>query len=336
MNINSLLDQLNHIELIHVINAIIKSSIEIEKLVNRVSLDNNDGTFNRGATNVSGDEQKKLDVLTNEIMIDNLINSNSCSILLSEENDNAIIVDENHSGDYIVAFDPLDGSSNIDCNCGVGTIFSITLDINNTLPVENRILQDGNRIVCSGYILYGGSTEFVIALKGKGAHRFTLNKRICEYIHTGILDITNKNKKIYSVNESNSECWKIDMKHYITQYHKSTPKYTQRWIGSMVSDIHRTLLYGGMFCYPCDDNNINGKLRILYECFPMSMIMEEAGGKAIVANMDTYRILDIIPSYIHQRTPVLLGSSMEVDKYVKIVDEIIRNSSYDFPYTMIV
>jgi len=333
MNFGSLLYNLDcNNELILIIKAILKSSIEIEDLVSRVSLDNNTGSMDECIQNSSGDEQKKLDVLSNEIMIANLTSSNSCSVLLSEENDHAIIVDEEHSGNYIVAFDPLDGSSNIDCNCGVGTIFSIILDKDKTDTIDNRVLRNGNDILCAGYILYGGSTEFVIAFKGKGVFRFSMDRNTREYIYTGILDITNKNKKIYSINESNCERWDIDMKHYIKKYRTQNSKYTQRWVGSMVSDIHRTLLYGGMFCYPSDENNINGKLRILYECFPMSMIMEEAGGKAIIAKMSNDRILDINPTNIHQRTSILLGSSIEVNKYSDILNEIIRNSSYDFPY----
>jgi fructose-1,6-bisphosphatase I len=318
-----------HNELLRIIMAIKQSSIEIGSLVSRVSLDNNIGSVDECIQNSSGDEQKKLDVLSNEIMIANLTSSNSCTILLSEENEEAIIVDEEHSGNYIVAFDPLDGSSNIDCNCGVGTIFSIILDKDKTDTVDNRILRNGNDIVCAGYILYGGSTEFVIAFKGNGVHQFTFDKKNNEYTHTGILDITNKDKKIYSINEANYERWDIDMKHYIKQYRTQNSKYTQRWIGSMVSDIHRTLLYGGMFCYPSDENNILGKLRILYECFPMSMIIEEAGGKAIIAKMSNDRILDIIPTNIHQRTPILLGSSIEVNKYSDILNDIKENEVYE-------
>ena len=315
------------LNIVQILSAIDKSGIEIEHLVNRVALDNNTGVFHGGVQNSSGDEQKKLDVLTNDIMIENLTQSGACSLLLSEENDHAIVVDDSHSGNYIVAFDPLDGSSNIDCNCGVGTIFSITLDINKADSIDHRVLQNGNNILCAGYILYGGSTDMVISLKGLGAHRFTLDTKTCEYIHTGILDITTKHKKIYSVNESNCERWGADIKTYIEQYRTKSTKYTQRWVGSMVSDIHRTLLYGGMFCYPWDEQNVHGKLRILYECFPMAMILEEAGGMAIVAKMGMDRILDIIPSNIHQRTPVLLGSKEEIVKYEQIVAQLHASES---------
>ena len=325
MNLDTLLHQFDcNNGLSEIINAICKSSVEIEQLVNRVFLDKT-VLISKCIQNSSGDEQHKMDILSNEIMISNLTNSNSCSVLISEENEDAIIVDESHSGNYIVYFDPLDGSSNIDCNCGVGTIFSIILDNDKYKTIENRVLTNGNNIICAGYILYGGSTDMVIAFKGKGVHRLSFDRNTTEYVHTGILDITNKNKKVYSINESNYERWDIDMKHYIRQYRKQESKYTQRWIGSMVSDIHRTLLYGGMFCYPWDEKNVNGKLRILYECFPMAMIVEEAGGKAIIANMSKERVLDIVPSHIHQRTPVLLGSVEEIEKYEKILDNIINN-----------
>lgn len=318
--------QLND-EIIRLIFAIEKSGVEIERLVNRVSLDKNTGQVDSCAQNSSGDEQKKLDVLTNDIMIENLTRSSACSLLLSEENDDAIVVNANNSGNYIVAFDPLDGSSNIDCNCGVGTIFSITLDKDKHESVANRVLRNGNDIMCAGYILYGGSTELVIAFKEKGVHHFTLDRQTHTFVRIGTIDISNKKKAIYSVNECNSLRWNSDISEYIQQYRQLDTKYTQRWVGSMVSDIHRTLLYGGMFCYPWDEKNVNGKLRILYECFPMAMIVEEANGRAITANMSKERILDIVPQHIHQRTPVLLGSANEIDKYELILHRVSDHGS---------
>lgn len=312
-------------EFVRLILAIEKSGVEIEKLVRNVPFDNNTGAAEGDQQNSSGDEQKKLDLLTDEIMIRNLTDSKACSLLLSEENDAEIVVHPESSGNYIVAFDPLDGSSNIDCNCGVGTIFSISLDTDKNDTIENRVLKNGNDILCSGYILYGGSTELVIAFKGNGTHRFTLNDNKV-FIYTSILDITDKHKKIYSVNESNCERWGPDIREYVEKYRTKKSKYTQRWIGSMVSDIHRTLLYGGMFCYPWDEINVYGKLRILYECFPMAMIIEEAGGRALIANMCKDRVLDIVPTHIHQRTPVLLGSIEEVEKYENILDQYMKNT----------
>ena len=328
MNMKVLLTELQmNDELSRIIFAIEKSGIEIERLVNRVSLDKNTGQVDGCAQNSSGDEQKKLDVLTNEIMIENLTRSCACSLLLSEENDDAIVVNANSSGNYIVAFDPLDGSSNIDCNCGVGTIFSITFDKDKDESISTRVLRNGNDILCAGYILYGGSTELVIAFKEKGVHHFTLDRQIQTFVRIGTIDISNKKKAIYSVNECNSMRWNSDISEYIRQYRQLDTKYTLRWIGSMVSDIHRTLLYGGMFCYPWDEKNVNGKLRILYECFPMAMIVEEAKGRAIVANMSKERILDIVPQHIHQRTPVLLGSASEIEKYELILHRLSDHGS---------
>ena len=293
--------------------------IEIGEKVERAALDNFQGVVTSASINSSGDEQKKLDVISNDIMMKALIGTGYCSALLSEEDDHAVIVQEPNPETCMVAFDPLDGSSNIDCNCCIGTIFSIYKDTDPSQILDNRIRRSGNEIICAGYVVYGPATELVLTFTGKGVRKFTLDRKLGCFVDTGILDIRDKKKKIYSINEGNSPLWLDDMKQYIEQYRDPMQKYTQRWIGSMVADIHRTLLYGGMFCYPSDKKNIHGKLRILYECFPMAKILEEAGGKAILGHMSAQRILDIVPTEIHQRIPVLLGSSMEVDKYEAIL-----------------
>lgn len=260
-------------------------------------------------SNSSGDIQKKLDVISNDLMIDALSKTEECSILLSEENDDAILVDD--SKKYIVAFDPLDGSSNIDCNCCVGTIFCVFED-NHSPNMDERILRKGDEIICAGYVLYGPATEFVITT-GNGVQRYVLDRSQSKYVYLGNIKIGSK--KIYSINESNCENWYPDMKKYVAQYKVKDTKYTHRYIGSMVADVHRTLLYGGMFSYPADAKNIDGKLRILYECFPMAMIIEHAGGKAIIGKQSAKRILEIVPKNIHDRTPIILGSPIEIDKY---------------------
>ncbi len=295
--------------LVKILDAIQDSSIKIESLIEEVALQDLHSVHNN--INSSGDQQKKLDVLSNEIMIENLKNTNECSILLSEENEDAIVLE---NGDYTVTFDPLDGSSNLDCNCCIGTIFGIFLDDKNK-ALETRKLPLGSDLFCAGYILYGPVTELVFTLKNHGVHRFTLNKKTNQYMYSGYISLLNEGKKIYSINESNCENWYTDMKYYISQYKVKNTKYTQRYIGSMVADIHRTLLYGGMFAYPADQKNTDGKLRVLYECFPMSLIIEEAGGKSIIAKNSTERILDIIPKDHHQKTSILMGSAYEVDKY---------------------
>jgi fructose-1,6-bisphosphatase I len=314
-----------------IIDAIKKSSIQIEEKVRRSALDGFQGTISDDTINSSGDIQKKLDVITNEIMIENLKNTKCCSILLSEENEEAIIVEEEFRGKHMVAFDPLDGSSNIDCNVCIGTIFSIYKETDKkefNSDLEKEILRNGLDIICAGYIIYGPATEMVITVEGKpGVQKFTLDTDKKEYIYTGEIDITNKTKKIYSINESNCENWFQDMREYIKLYKTQDTKYTQRYIGSMVADVHRTLLYGGMFCYPADNKNKNGKLRVIYECFPISKIMEKAGGAAIVGNFSRDRILHINPTEIHQRTPILMGKKEELIKYIRRTRNILLSNT---------
>ena len=297
--------------LLSILTAICKSSLKIEQQIRYSGLYGLHGNHEAisenttgSASNASGDIQKKLDVVANDIMIEHLMNSYACNILLSEENDEPIRVPAKCNGKYSVAFDPLDGSSNIDCNGPIGTIFSIALN------EKEEILLPGNRIIMAGYILYGPSTEMVVAHNGK-VNRFQLNSA-GNYWHIGQI-ILNGTKKIYSINEGNSSLWNADIKQYIESYKKSG--YGARYVGSMVADVHRTLLYGGVFCYPADKKNPKGKLRLLYECFPMAFIFESATGAAIVGNMSYQRILEVVPVNIHQRTPIILGSTTEVKKY---------------------
>ena len=318
-----------------IIKAIQKSSIQIEEKIRRSAFDGFQGNISDDTINSSGDVQKKLDVITNEIMIDNLTKTKCCSILLSEENQDAIVIDKEFRGKYMVAFDPLDGSTNIDCNVCIGTIFSIyketdCKDIKISNNLEKEILRNSSNIICAGYVLYGPATEMVITIEEKpGVQKYTLDTDKKEYIYTGEIDITNKTKKIYSINESNCENWFQDMREYIHLYKTPNTKYTQRYIGSMVADVHRTLLYGGMFSYPADKKNKNGKLRLIYECFPISKIMEKAGGASIIGNFSEKRILNIIPTEIHQRTPILMGQKEEILKYIKNTQNILLNESYE-------
>lgn len=318
-----LLAYLHSVKIVHELTCIVQEishcGIEIGEKVERAALDNLQGTSESASTNSSGDEQKKLDVVSNKIMMDALSKTGFCSLLLSEEDDEAVQVQEPGKNTYMVAFDPLDGSSNIDCNCCIGTIFSIYTDTNPAETLDSRIYRTGNDVICAGYILYGPATELVVTFTGLGVRKFTLDRKTGLYVQTGILDITSKKKLIYSINEGNSQLWFDDMKKYIDHYRDPAQKYTQRYIGSMVADVHRTLLYGGMFCYPADEKNKRGKLRVIYECFPMAKILEEAGGAAILGKMSAYRILDIVPTEIHQRTPILMGSAFEIDKYESIL-----------------
>jgi fructose-1,6-bisphosphatase I len=294
-------------EVRNLLDTIARASMEIERYVRYQAI--HDAKPISQTENASGDVQKHLDVLSHDIMVKHLIQSKSCNVLLSEEVDDPILVPKENKGSYLVAFDPLDGSSNIDCNAPVGTIFSV---------YENKkeeVLLKGDRIIAAGYVLYGPATELIIAVNGK-VDRFVLNSQT-KYIFIETITLKGKSKKIYSINEANSNQWKKDIDQYIAQYKEAN--YTARYIGSMVGDVHRTLMYGGMFCYPADQKNPNGKLRLFYECYPIAYIMELAGGKAIVGNKSNQRILEVEPTKVHQRTPILLGTIEEIAKYETIL-----------------
>ena len=259
-----------------------------------------------GKTNIQGEEVQKLDELANNIMIQYLSQSGEFFALASEELDEPIYPEEGKNGKYIIAFDPLDGSSNIDVNISIGTIFSIHKRVNSDV---SDFLQEGYKQVAAGYIIYGSSTMFVLST-GNGVNGFTLDPAVGMYLlsHPNI-KIPEKGK-IYSINESNDKKW-IDkgLKEYIESLKEEG--YTSRYIGSMVADVHRTLIKGGMFAYPADSKNKNGKLRLLYEGSPMAFLITQAGGIATTGKED---ILDIKPTDIHQRLPVFLGGKYEMEK----------------------
>jgi len=269
-----------------------------------------------GEQNSSGDDQKKLDVLSNDIFVSALVNSGACAVLVSEENDDPIIVPAEKAGRFCVAFDPLDGSSNIDCNVSTGTIFAV---YEKTSQAEvgnvNDILRTGNDIVAAGYCMYGAATELVMCFKGSGVERFSLDPSLGEFIHThtNVKFPEDGGKKIYSCNEGNSPNWDTQILEQINAWKKE--KYAARYVGSMVSDVHRTILYGGIFVYPADKKSPKGKLRVLYEGFPMALITESAGGIASTGmfNGKVQRMLDLVPTDIHERCPVILGSPRDVE-----------------------
>mmetsp|Transcript_10958 Transcript_10958/g.32463 ORF Transcript_10958/g.32463 Transcript_10958/m.32463 type:complete len:344 (-) Transcript_10958:418-1449(-) len=274
-----------------------------------------------GEQNVSGDDQKKLDVLSNDIFINALLNCHACAVLVSEENEEPIIVPPEMQGKYCVAFDPLDGSSNIDCNVSTGTIFGV---YEKTIPgpgTVDDILRKGKDLVVAGYCMYGAATELVICFQGRGVHRFALDPSIGEFIHTdaNVKVPANGGKKIYSCNEGNSHLWDDACKQAVEIFKSGEKPYAQRYVGSMVSDVHRTLLYGGIFLYPADSKSPQGKLRVLYEGFPMAMLIEAAGGVASTGlfNGKVQRMMELEPTGIHERCPVILG----VERDVKVVLE---------------
>lgn len=268
-----------------------------------------------GESNSSGDEQKKLDVLSNDIFINALVKSGSCCVLVSEENDEPIIVPEENAGRFCVAFDPLDGSSNIDCNVSTGTIFAVYEKVTpGKLGSVADILRTGNDIVAAGYCMYGAATELVMCFKSGKVERFALDPSLGEFIHThtDVKFPEDGGKKIYSCNEGNALNWDKPIQDAVLSLKEK--KYAARYVGSMVSDVHRTILYGGVFIYPADKKSPKGKLRVLYEGFPMALIVESAGGVASTGmfNGKVQRMLDLIPTNIHERCPVILGCERDV------------------------
>lgn len=235
-----------------------------------------------GETNVQGEDQKKLDVLSNEVFIKALVSSGRTCILVSEEDEEATFVEPSKRGKYCVVFDPLDGSSNIDCGVSIGTIFGIYMMKDVHEPTLDDVLQPGKNMLAAGYCMYGSSCTLVLST-GKGVNGFTLDPSLGEFILTHPDIKIPKKGKIYSVNEGNAKNWDGPTSKYVESCKfptdGSSPK-SLRYIGSMVADVHRTLLYGGIFLYPADKKSPNGKLRVLYEVFPMSFLMEQAGGQA--------------------------------------------------------
>ncbi|XP_028800878.1 fructose-1,6-bisphosphatase, cytosolic [Neltuma alba] len=266
-----------------------------------------------GQTNVQGEDQKKLDVLSNEVFVKALVSSGRTCILVSEENEDPIFVEPSQRGKYIVVFDPLDGSSNIDCGVSIGTIFGIYLVKDQNNPTLDDILQSGNSILAAGYCMYGSSCTFVLST-GNGVNGFTLDPCLGEFILTHPNIKIPKKGKVYSVNEGNAKNWDEPTAKYVQNCkypQDGSPSKSLRYIGSMVADIHRTLLYGGIFMYPADKKSPSGKLRILYEVFPMSYLMEQAGGQAFTGKQ---RALDLVPEKVHDRSPIFLGSYDDVEQ----------------------
>ncbi len=280
-----------------------------------------------GDVNVQGEEQKKLDVFADETFINAFRTSGIVAGVATEEQDNIVVFTDDLSanGNYIICMDPLDGSSNIDVNVSIGTIFSIYRRISEpgTPVTEEDFLQEGNKQVAAGYVVYGSSTMLVYTT-GLGTTGFTLDPSIGEFCLSNISIETPKNGKIYSINEGNYIKFPQGVKDYLKYCQvedKATNRpHSSRYIGSLVADFHRNLLKGGIFIYPRTSSNPNGKLRLLYECNPIAFLAEQAGGKAT----DGYgnRILDIKPTELHQRISFFTGSSNMVDK----AEEFMKNS----------
>jgi fructose-1,6-bisphosphatase I len=302
-------------ELSRLINSLRLAAKVVNHEVNKAGLVDIIGTA--GDQNIQGEDQQKLDVYANEAFIKTLTKRNIVCGIASEEEDDFISInsqDENHQNKYVVLIDPLDGSSNIDVNVSVGTIFSVyrrVTPVGTPVTIED-FLQKGNQQVAAGYIVYGTST-MIVYTTGHGVNGFTLNPAIGTFYMSHPNMQFPEDGNIYSVNEGNYIHFPQGIKDYIKycQEEEEDRPYTSRYIGSLVSDFHRNMIKGGIYMYPESSKYPTGKLRLLYECNPMAFLAEQANGKA----SDGYqRIMDIQPTELHQRVPFICGSRNMVDK----------------------
>ncbi len=265
-------------------------------------------------TNISGDIVKKLDEFADETIFKAMDHGGHLCVMASEENEDLLhIPDHYQHGKYVLIYDPLDGSGNIDANITVGTIFSVHKRVTSSgKGTLDDVLQSGSRQVAAGYILFGSSMMFVYCT-GHGVHGFTLDPTVGEFLLSHENIRIPSRGSIYSLNQGNFNRWSPEMQKYV-QYLQEEDKnggrpYSLRYVGSLVADVHRTLLYGGIYCYPGDTKNPEGKLRLMYENNPLGYIVEHAGG---AASDGKRRILDIAPTSLHQRTPLYIGSREDV------------------------
>jgi len=278
-----------------------------------------------GAINVQGEEQQKLDVFANEALKNSMSHTGRVCVMASEEDEEVITTDGNGPrGKYAVLFDPLDGSSNIDNNNPVGTIFSIyrRVSMEGTGTLKD-VLQPGKKQVAAGYVMYGSSVMLVYTT-GQGVHGFTLDPTIGEFVLSHPDIRMPESGKYYSVNESYFARWSKPMQRAVRGFHGDYPERMQaknsRYIGALVADFHRNLVSGGVFLYPGETDRPRGKLRLCYEASPLALIAEHAGG---AATDGVNRILDMVPTELHQRTPLVIGSKQDVE----FVAELLREGS---------
>jgi fructose-1,6-bisphosphatase I len=277
-----------------------------------------------GETNVQGEEVQKLDELANNTLIRVLSRGGKVCVLGSEEEQQPIYTPEGYpSGKYVVMFDPLDGSSNIDVNVSIGTIFGIfERRTKSGTPAEAAdLLQPGTKQVAAGYIIYGSSTMFVYTT-GQGVHGFTLDPAVGEFFLSHVNIRMPERGKIFSINEGNAGTWDAKVRGWVEWLKQPSAElnhpYSARYVGSLVADFHRTLLKGGVFAYPADKKNPQGKLRLMYEAAPLAMLAEQAGG---AASTGRERILDIVPTELHLRVPLYIGSKGDVEDALARVHE---------------
>jgi len=314
----------NEAELRSLLGDVANACIELSNLVRQGELAGVLGEA--GQENVQGEEQKKLDIIANEVFIERTQGTGCLAGLASEEMDNHYpIPAELNRGHYLLTFDPLDGSSNIDVNGATGTIFSIAEHHDEAAPGDADFLQSGRRQVCAGYCLYSSASMLVITL-GNGVAGFTLDSDrgvfVLSHPNMSVPSATNE----FAINAAYSEHWQAPVKRYIAECVAGEggpigKAFNMRWAGSMVGDIHRILCRGGIFMYPLDERMIKagktGKLRLLYEANPMGMLIEQAGG---MAHTGLAAILDIEPDHLHQRVPVIMGSRDEVQRVIDYHD----------------
>jgi len=314
-NLELFLQQQNiPVQLKELLMQVAKSCDSISQAVNRGALDNILGSA--GSGNIQGETQQKLDILSNDILLDDNVSSGLLAGMASEEMDTIYpIPNDMPKGKYLLLFDPLDGSSNIDVNVSIGTIFSILETTQSDSVTEQDFLKPGNMQVAAGYALYGPQTILTLTT-GSGVHMFTLDPNNRQFILTRSNVLIPEDTKEFAINMSNLRHWDTPVKRYIDECiaGKEGPRnkdFNMRWIASMVADVHRVLTRGGIFMYPWDkrDPNKPGKLRLLYEANPMSFLVEQAGGLSINGPES---ISTIQPNHLHARVSVILGSKNEV------------------------
>ncbi|MCE9620682.1 MAG: class 1 fructose-bisphosphatase [Planctomycetes bacterium] len=267
-----------------------------------------------GTINVQDEVQLRMDMISNEVIMRVLGSRPSIAVLGSEEDHEPTILRKgSEGGKYCVLFDPLDGSSNLDTAVGVGTIFTVLKNDPGISGAMETVCQRGAEQIAAGYVLYGSSTVFMLTT-GHGTHMFELDTSVGSFLLVKRdLQIPQANK-VYSVNEAYAEGFPRGYRDYLAWTHAN--QYSSRYIGSMVADVHRTLINGGVFLYPPTKKHPSGKLRLLYEANPMSFLMEQAGGKSTTGSM---RTLDVVPKHLHERTPLVMGSPEEVDHVMRYV-----------------
>ncbi len=302
--------------LVLAINAVLEASKEIAFLLQKGAMSGILGSAEQ--ENVQGETQKKLDVISNDLLKDILKACPVVAGIASEEED--LPVPANKDGEFLVIFDPLDGSSNIDINVTVGTIFSILPSNGNDASQESTYLQSGREQLAAGYVLYGPSTLLVMTT-GQGVDVFTLDPETQEFVLTESQSTITPTTQEFAINMSNQRFWAESIQNYVGdllqgEEGKLGKRYNMRWVAAMVAEVHRIINRGGIFMYPWDSREPAkpGKLRLMYEGNPMSMLVEQAGG---LSSNGKIAIMDVVPEHIHQRVPVILGSKQEVETALK-------------------